>query len=68
MMGLFNDLVVIISKIWYYDKVLVIEDLRKKANGRDTTIDKRWALRNKMHKYFDDNNCLRILEALGISS
>lgn len=37
------------------------------ANGRDATMDKRRALRKKMHKYCDDNNCQRILEALGIS-
>lgn len=37
------------------------------ANGRDTTMDKGWAIRNKMHKYCDDKNCQRILEALGIS-
>ena len=38
------------------------------ANGCDTTGDKRWVLRNKMHKYCDDNNCQRILEAVGILS
>ena len=39
----FNDLVVIISKIWYYDKVLVIEDLH--------TSDKKEAMK-QIHDYY----------------
>ncbi|MDE5698819.1 MAG: CDP-glycerol glycerophosphotransferase family protein [Lachnospiraceae bacterium] len=37
------------------------------ANGCDTTAERRRMLRDRMHKYCDDNNCQRILEVFGIS-
>lgn len=36
------------------------------AQERDVMAEKRRMLRNKMHKYHDDQNCRRIIEALGI--
>lgn len=38
------------------------------GRGCDTTADRRRMLRNRMHKYCDDNNCQRILKALHIVS
>lgn len=36
------------------------------ASGIDSTMGKRRALKAKMHKYGDDNNCRRIVEILNI--
>ena len=51
---------------------IILEDVcsfvEEVASGCDTTGNKRQMLRNKMHKYCDDNNCRRILEELHILS
>lgn len=40
--------------------------LEEIAAREDSTRDKRRMLTNKMHKYYDGNNCMRICEALGL--
>lgn len=47
----------------FEDICVFVEEIDK---GYDTTICKRRMLRDKMHKYCDDNNCQRILEAFDI--
>lgn len=41
--------------------------VREVAECVDTTKEKRGRLRKQMHKYHDDQNCKRIIEAVGIT-
>lgn len=51
-------------------EVFTFEDLcdfvEEVGDGYDKSKDKRRMLKNKMHKYCDDNNCRRILEKLSV--
>lgn len=37
------------------------------ADGVDSNKEKRTRIRNKLHSFFDDNNCKRLVDYLGIS-
>ena len=51
-------------------EVFTFEDvcafIEEVASGQDKTKKRRQDLRSRMHKYSDDKNCQRILEAFGI--
>lgn len=44
----------------------VCDFIEEAANNQDTTADKRRMLRDKLHRFCDDNNCQRILEQFNI--
>lgn len=52
------------KEVFSFEDVCVF--VKEIADECDTTADKRRELRNRMHKYYDDNNCKRILESLKI--
>jgi len=51
-------------EVFCFEDLLVF--LREVSGDRDSTKGKRHVLLGKMHKYRDNNNCKRILEALSI--
>lgn len=47
----------------FEDVCIFVEEI---ADNCDITACRRRILRDKMHKYCDDNNCQRIIEVLNI--
>lgn len=50
-----------------YDTEHFFEFIEQVAQNADTSSIKRNVIREKMYRYFDDRNCERIVEVLGIS-
>ena len=51
---------------WVKDVDDLLSFIDEVAKDRDTSVCKRTRLRGKMHRYCDQNNCRRILQALSI--